>query len=99
MRVRTPPYAPSSPTSHSGQLQSPCKRPLRRFESDSRLQTAIHLLVTERAIAPLGQTSRVFYGGINRLSGLRSSIKVSSILLTQAKVVPRLLKITRTLII
>jgi hypothetical protein len=54
------------------------------------IETAIHLLVTKRVIAPLGQASRVFYGGINRLSGLRSSIEVSSILLTQAKVVPRL---------
>jgi hypothetical protein len=53
-------------------------------------ETAIHLLVTERVIAPLGQETRVFYGGTNRLSGLRSSIEVSSTLLTQAKVVPRL---------
>ena len=54
------------------------------------VETAIHLLVTERVIVPLGQESRVFYGGTNRVSGLRSSIEVSSILLTRAKVVPRL---------
>jgi hypothetical protein len=47
-------------------------------------------LTTDRVIAPLGEESRVLYGGTNRASGLRSSIEVSSILLTKAKVVPRL---------
>lgn len=54
------------------------------------VETAIHLLATDRVIAPLGEESRVLYGGTNRVSGLRSSIEVSSILLTKAKVVPRL---------
>ncbi len=54
------------------------------------VETAIHLLATDRVIAPLGEESRVFYGGTNCVSGLRSSIEVSSILLTKAKVVPRL---------
>jgi len=54
------------------------------------VETAIHLLATDRVIAPLGEESRVFYGGMNRLSGRRSSIEVSSILLTKSKVVPRL---------
>ncbi|MGD8913131.1 MAG: HNH endonuclease [Candidatus Thiodiazotropha sp.] len=48
------------------------------------------MLTTDRVIAPLGEESRVLYGGTNRVSGLRSSIEVSSILLTKAKVVPRL---------
>jgi hypothetical protein len=54
------------------------------------VETAIHLLATDRVIAPLGEHSRVFYGGTNRASGLRSSIEVNSILLTKARVVPRL---------
>jgi hypothetical protein len=54
------------------------------------VEMAIHLLVTGRVIAPLGDQSRVFHGGTNRISGLRSSVEVSSILLTKAKVVPRL---------
>ena len=54
------------------------------------VETAIHLLATDRVIAPLGEETRVFYGGTNRVSGLRSSIEVSSILLTRARVVPRL---------
>jgi len=54
------------------------------------VETAIHLLATDRVIAPLGEESRVFYGGTNRVSGLRSSIEVSSILLTKARLVPRL---------
>jgi hypothetical protein len=54
------------------------------------VETAIHLVVTDRVIIPRGQESCVFYGGTNRVSGLRSSIEVSSILLTRAKVVPRL---------
>lgn len=54
------------------------------------VESAIHLLTTDRVIAPLGEESRVLYGGTNRASGLRSSIEVSSILLTKARVVPRL---------
>ncbi len=54
------------------------------------VETAIHLLATDRVIAPLGDESRVIYGGTHRVSGLRSSIEVSSILLTRARVVPRL---------
>jgi hypothetical protein len=48
------------------------------------VETAIHLLATDRVIAPLGDKTRVFCGGTNRVSGLRSSIEVSSILLTGA---------------
>jgi hypothetical protein len=54
------------------------------------VEAAINLLATGRVIAPLGEESHVYYGGTNRVSGLRSSIEVSSILLTKAKVVPRL---------
>ena len=54
------------------------------------VETAIHLIATDRVIAPLGDQSRVFYGGTNRLSGVRSSIEVNSILLTRARVMPRL---------
>ena len=53
-------------------------------------ETAIHLITTGRVIAPLGEESRVYYGGVNARSGERSSIEVSSILLTRAKVQPRL---------
>jgi hypothetical protein len=53
-------------------------------------EEAIHLLATDRVIAPLGEESCVFYGGTNRATGLRSSIEVNSILLTRARVVPRL---------
>ena len=54
------------------------------------VETAVHLLATDRVIAPLGEQSRVLYGGTNRVSGERSSIEVNSILLTRARVVPRL---------
>jgi hypothetical protein len=54
------------------------------------VESAIHLLATDRIIAPLGEVSRVFYGGTNRATGKRSSIKVSSILLTNARVMPQL---------
>jgi hypothetical protein len=54
------------------------------------VEQAIHMLATDRVIAPLGEESRVIYGGINRISGLRSSVEVSSILLTRSRVVPRL---------
>ncbi|MES9903130.1 MAG: HNH endonuclease [Sedimenticola sp.] len=53
-------------------------------------ETAIHLIATDRVLAPLGAESRVFHGGVNARTGLRSSIEVSSILLTRARVQPRL---------
>jgi hypothetical protein len=49
-------------------------------------EMAVHLVATDRVLAPLGQHSRVVYGGINAVSGLRSNIKISSILLTNARV-------------
>ena len=49
-------------------------------------ETAVHLVATGRVLAPLGQHSRVIRGGINAFSGLRSSIEISSILLTSARV-------------
>lgn len=49
-------------------------------------EKAVHLVATDRVLAPLGLHSRVVYGGINAVSGLRSSIKISSILLTNARV-------------
>lgn len=53
-------------------------------------EDAVRLLATDRVIAPLGEASCMLYGGTNRVSGLRSSIEVNSILLTKAKVVARL---------
>ena len=53
-------------------------------------EAAIHLLSTDRVVASLGGALHTFYGGINRLSGQRSYIEVSSILLTKARVMPRL---------
>ena len=43
-------------------------------------ETAIHLMATDRVLAPMGDESRIFYGGINAVSGLQSSIEVSSYL-------------------
>lgn len=53
-------------------------------------QRAIHLITTDRVLAPLGQESRIVRGGINSLTGLQSCIEVSSILLTRSKVQPHL---------
>ncbi len=53
-------------------------------------ETAIHLLATDRVLAPMGAENRVFFGGINAATGIRSSMEVSTILLTKAKVQPRL---------
>jgi len=47
---------------------------------------AVHLVATDRVLAPLGEHARIIYGGINAASGLRSSIEISSILLTNARV-------------
>ncbi len=49
-------------------------------------EMAVHLVATGRVLAPLGEHARVIKGGINALSGLRSSIELSSILLTNARV-------------
>jgi len=54
------------------------------------VENTIHLMAKNRVLAPLGEQSRVVQGGVNRVSCLRSSIEVSSILLTKAKVVPQL---------
>ena len=49
-------------------------------------EMAVHLVATNRMLAPLGDHARVIYGGVNAASGLRSSIELSSILLTKARV-------------
>ena len=49
-------------------------------------EAAVHLIATDRVLAPLGEHSRRVYGGINAASGQRSSIEISSILLTSARV-------------
>jgi len=49
-------------------------------------ELAVHLVATGRILAPLGAHSRVIYGGVNAASGLRSSIELSSIMLTNARV-------------
>jgi hypothetical protein len=49
-------------------------------------EMAIHLIVTRRMLAPLGSHTRIVYGGVNAFSGQRSSIELSSILLTNARV-------------
>jgi len=51
---------------------------------DNRM--AVHLIATDRVLAPLGAHARVIYGGINAISSLRSSIEISSILLTNARI-------------
>ncbi len=52
-------------------------------------ESAVHLIATDRVLAPLGRHARRVYGGINALSGRRSSIEISSILLTNARVEKR----------
>ncbi|TNF88341.1 MAG: HNH endonuclease [Gammaproteobacteria bacterium] len=52
-------------------------------------EMAVHLVATDRVLAPLGWHSRVIYGGTNAVSGLRSSIEICSILLTNARVQQR----------
>ncbi len=53
-------------------------------------ETAIHLIAGGRILAPMGERTRVFRGGINARTGLRSCIEVSTILLAKAKVQPHL---------
>ncbi|MES9941738.1 MAG: HNH endonuclease [Candidatus Thiodiazotropha sp. 6PLUC2] len=53
-------------------------------------EKAVHLIATDRVLAPLGQQSHLIRGGFNALTGLRSSIEISSILLTRSKVQPHL---------
>jgi hypothetical protein len=52
-------------------------------------EMAVHLVATDRVLAPLGEHARVIYGGINAVSNHRSSIELSSILLTNARVQQR----------
>ena len=54
------------------------------------IESAVHLVVTDRVLAPLGQHSRLVYAGVNAASGRRSSIEISSIFLTNARVRQRL---------
>ena len=49
-------------------------------------ESAIHMITTDRVLAPLGEHTRVFHGGINAASGVQSTVEVSSILLTNARV-------------
>ena len=53
-------------------------------------ETAIHLIATDRVIAPMGQTVRAFRGGVNARTGRESHVEVSSILLTRSRVQPHL---------
>ena len=50
------------------------------------IETAVHLSATGRVLAPLGEHSRVVFGGVNARSGRRSRVELSSILLTSARV-------------
>jgi hypothetical protein len=38
-------------------------------------EMAVHLIATNRVLAPLGQHSRVVYGGTNAVSGLRAGLR------------------------
>ena len=49
-------------------------------------EMAIHLVATDRVLAPLGGHARVVFGGVNAISGRRSSVELCSILLTNARV-------------
>ena len=49
-------------------------------------EMAVHLVATGRVLAPLGEHARMIHGGVNAASGLRSSIEICSILLTNARV-------------
>ena len=55
----------------------------------STLKWRCTLIATDRVLAPLGQHARIIYGGTNAVSGRRSSIEISSILLTNARVQQR----------
>ena len=50
------------------------------------LETAVQLVASDRVLAPLGAHARIVRGGVNARSGRRSSVEVSSILLTRARV-------------
>ena len=50
---------------------------------------AITLMASDRVIANLGDEEYLFRGGYNRISGLRSEMTVSSILLTKERVMPK----------
>ncbi len=52
-------------------------------------EAAVQLIATDRVLAPLGRHARRVYGGVNAKSGKRSSIEISSILLTNARVEAR----------
>ena len=49
-------------------------------------EMAVHLIATNRVLAPLGEHARMIFGGVNAISGRRSSIELCSILLTNARV-------------
>jgi len=49
-------------------------------------EMAVHLVATDRVLAPLGEHARIVYGGVNAASGKRSSIELSSIMLTNSRV-------------
>jgi hypothetical protein len=49
-------------------------------------EMAVHLVATDRVLAPLGEHARVIYGGMNAVSKRRSSVELSSIWLTNARV-------------
>jgi 5-methylcytosine-specific restriction endonuclease McrA len=53
-------------------------------------EKAVHLIVTDRVLAPLGEESRIIRGGVNAQTGLQSCVEDSSILLTRSKVQPHL---------
>lgn len=50
---------------------------------------AISLIASDRVIANLGEEEFLFQGGHNRISGLRSEVMVSSILLTKERVMSK----------
>lgn len=49
-------------------------------------EMAVHLVATDRVLAPLGEHARTIFGGVNAISGRRSSIELCSIILTNARV-------------
>ena len=50
---------------------------------------AISLIATDKVIANLGTEDVTFFGGQNRVSGLRSEVSVGSILLTKERIISR----------
>ncbi len=58
-------------------------------QKELNIMEKVALMASDRVIANLGEEEFLFRGGYNRMSGLRSKVTVSSILLTKEKVMSK----------